>query len=63
MTDNISIAGLDKADVLVALYNRARPQGMGFLHYTPDPLSKEEAENHLPTWSERHEGCSWSNCR
>jgi len=43
MSEKISIAGLDKADVLAALYNTARPQGMGFLHYTPDPMTKEEA--------------------
>src|SRR3990172_917298 len=43
MSEKISIAGLDKADVLAALYNTARPQGMGFFHYTPDPMTKEEA--------------------
>jgi hypothetical protein len=43
----ISITGLDKAEVLMALYNRARPQRMGFLHYTPTPLAKEEAQQLL----------------
>jgi hypothetical protein len=28
----MNISGLDKAKVLAALYNRARQQGMGFLH-------------------------------
>ena len=27
----------------MALYNAARPQGMGFLHYTPEPMTHEEA--------------------
>lgn len=39
----ISIAGLDKADVLAALYNASRPQGLGFLHYDPTPMTRDEA--------------------
>lgn len=39
----ISIAGLEKADVLAALYNASRPQGMGFMHYTPEAMSSKEA--------------------
>lgn len=39
----IDITGMDKADVLAALYNASRPQGMGYLHYTPTPMTKEEA--------------------
>ena len=40
----IDISKMDKADVLAALYNRAQTQGLGLLHYTPEPLAKEEAE-------------------
>ncbi len=39
----INITGLDKADVLCALYNNARPLGLGFLQATEGPLSKEDA--------------------
>lgn len=39
----ISITGLDKADVLAALYNASRPQGMGFMHYDPKPMTRDEA--------------------
>lgn len=39
----ISIKGLDKAAVFAALYNNARPQGLGYLQYTPENLSIEEA--------------------
>lgn len=39
----LSIAGLDKADVLAALYNASKPQGMGFLHFDPSPMTTEEA--------------------
>ena len=40
----INISKLDKALVLMALYKHAKPQGMGFLHYTPDPMRRKEAE-------------------
>jgi hypothetical protein len=43
MSSNISIEGLDKAEVFAALYNAARPQGLGFLHYTPEPMTADEA--------------------
>lgn len=39
----IDIKGLDKADVLRVLYNRAQTQGMGFLQYVPGDLAKEKA--------------------
>ena len=40
----IDITGVDKADVLAALYNASRPQGLGFMQYDPKPMTKEEAE-------------------
>ena len=40
----MNIKGLKKSEVLAALYNRARPMGMGYLHYTPDPMTVEEAQ-------------------
>lgn len=43
----INISDLDKAEVLCALYNQARPLGMGFLHYIPGDLSLEEARKLL----------------
>lgn len=44
MAENtVSIAGLDKAEVLAALYNASHPQGMGFLHYDPAPMTRDEA--------------------
>lgn len=39
----IDIRKKDKAAVLAALYNHSRPQGMGFLHYDPAPMSHDEA--------------------
>lgn len=49
MTDRqkIQLEGLDKAEVLAALYNASRPQGMGFMHYDPEPMTKEEAQRLL----------------
>ncbi len=43
----INIAGLDKAEVLAALYNRAQALGMGLLHYDPTPMTPEEAKEIL----------------
>lgn len=39
----VDISGLDKAEVLVKLYNAARPMGMGFLQARPGDLSIEDA--------------------
>ena len=41
----VNIEGLDRSKVLQALYRYALPQGMGFLHYTPEPMTDEEAEH------------------
>ena len=41
----IDISGLNKSEVLAALYNRAKPLGLGILHFTPDNMSVEEAES------------------
>ncbi len=43
----ISIKGVDKAAILAALYNASRPQGMGFLHYDPEPMSADVARKLL----------------
>lgn len=45
----ISIVGLNKAKVLVALYENAKVQGMGFLQVTAKPLTEEEATELLKT--------------
>ena len=49
MSDSVSITGLSKALVFAALYNRARPQGMGFMHYDPTPMDEEMAQKILDT--------------
>lgn len=43
----IDLKGLNKAAVLAALYNASKPQGMGFMHYDPTPMSIEQAEKLL----------------
>lgn len=45
MIVNIRELGLTKAEALRKLYNSAKPQGMGFLHYEPKPMTIEEAED------------------
>jgi hypothetical protein len=39
----MDIKGLNKAAVLAALYNASKPQGMGFMHYDPTPMTEKEA--------------------
>ncbi len=46
-TEQIDISKLDKAEVLAALYNASKPQGMGFLHFDPTPMKTEEARELL----------------
>lgn len=45
----MDISTLNKANVLVALYNRARTQGMGIIHYTPEDMTIDEAQELLDT--------------
>lgn len=53
----LDITGLDRVSVFMALYEHAKPQGMGFIHYQPGPLTREEAE----TWMKiADENCSSS---
>jgi hypothetical protein len=40
---SVNIEGLNKADVLCALYNCSRPQGLGFLQYDASPMTREIA--------------------
>ena len=43
----IDTSGFSREEILIALYNRAKPQGMGFLHYTPEPMTLEQARELL----------------
>lgn len=43
----INISKCNKTEVLKALYEAAHPQGRGFLHYTPKPMTTAEAERLL----------------
>jgi hypothetical protein len=45
MKDEIDIKGLDKAQVLAALYNNAKPLGLGFFHATGATMTKKEAQS------------------
>ena len=47
MSDLIDITGLDKAELLAALFNASRPLGMGFLQPHEEAMSTEEAANLL----------------
>jgi len=43
----MNIKKYDKAEVLAALYNNAKTQGLGIIHYTPEIMTTEEAQNIL----------------
>jgi hypothetical protein len=45
--DEIDISKCNKAEVLAALYNAARPVGLGLIHYTPEDMTIETAELEL----------------
>lgn len=40
----VNIEGLDRAEIISALYNASQPLGMGFLHYDPAPMARDEAQ-------------------
>jgi len=42
---DVDIKGIDKVALVQALYNCAQPLGLGYPHYTPEPLTQEEAED------------------
>jgi len=44
MSKKINISKMDKVEIFRTLYNNAKPQGMGFLHYDSTPMLREEAE-------------------
>lgn len=45
--DTIDTSQYDKADVLRVLYDHARPQGLGFMHYEAGGITKDEANSLL----------------
>ena len=40
----IDITGIDLVEFAKKVYELSAPQGMGFLHYTPEPITDEEAK-------------------
>ena len=55
----MNISNFNKAEVLAALYNRAKPQGMGFLQYTPGLMTTQDAQQILDngnTYFDYHNG-------
>ena len=43
----IDIRGISKAKILAALYNASKPQGRGYLQFTPSPMTESEAQVHI----------------
>ena len=58
--DTVSIAGIDKAELLAALYNAARPLGMGFLRADEATMTVEEARTYVSDPSAQDNGTTFS---
>lgn len=43
----MNIKGMNKAEILAALYNRSRPQGFGFLQADSTPMTTAQAQKIL----------------
>lgn len=43
----IDISNQDKAEVLAALYNHSKPQGLGMMHFDPSEMTTAEAKELL----------------
>lgn len=43
----INISSASKPAILAALYNRAKVQGLGFIHFDPSDMDEKEAESLL----------------
>ncbi len=41
--NELDITGIDKAELLAALYNNARPVRLGWIHFQGGEMTKEEA--------------------
>lgn len=55
MSKSIDITGLDKAEVLAALFNASKQQGMGFLDSTgARPMSVEDARRYTERGGEQY---------
>lgn len=44
MDGMIDITGFDKVKLVQEAYNLSKPQGMGYLHYSPGNLAQEQVE-------------------
>ena len=43
----IEITGIDLVEFTKKVYEFSSPQGMGFLHFTPNPLTTEDANQFI----------------
>ncbi len=50
----INTEGISKAELLAALFNHSRPQGLGLLLYKPDDMTTEEAQRDLDSHKLEH---------
>lgn len=46
-SEKINIEGINKAELLAALYNKSKPLGLGFYHFRNEDMTKEEAQKEI----------------
>lgn len=49
MNNKIEVTGVNLVDLVKHVYDLSKPQGMGFLHYKPEPLTDDEAKSLIDT--------------
>ena len=62
MSDEINIAGIDKAELLAALYNNSRPMGMGFLRAKDGVMTADDARKELGTGGDHGRDFGANSC-
>lgn len=60
MSEEVDIKGVDKAELLAALYNNAEPMGMGFLQARSGDMSVEDAQVVISNGTDDYPG-DWKN--
>ena len=50
----IDVTGVDMVELVKKAYELSRPQGLGMMHFTPDPLTDEQAKDFIQDNGEIH---------
>ncbi len=62
MTTTVDTTSIDRAELLAALYDRAQPQGLGFMHFDPEPMTRDEAQRWIAQGIDNSSGQAEPEC-